>query len=58
MESNVSPLQIKYFDGNPSNIESAVNRFLKERGDNIEVINFEVVNTENQGSSGIGTCYI
>jgi hypothetical protein len=43
--------RIKQFTGEPSFIEVEVNTFLAQAGDNIDLVDFRVVDTENEGAS-------
>ena len=42
--------RIKQFSGDPSFIEVEVNTFLAQSGDHIELVDFRVVDAENEGS--------
>ena len=43
--------RVKQFAGDPAHIEIILNQFLEQSGDNIEVIDFRVLDTETKGSS-------
>jgi hypothetical protein len=43
--------RIKQFTGDPSFIEVEVNTFLAQSGDNIDLVDFRIVDTANGGSS-------
>jgi len=43
--------RIKQFTGDPSFIEVEVNTFLAQSGDNIDLVDFRVVDAANEGSS-------
>ena len=43
--------RIKQFTGDPSFIEVEVNTFLAQSGDNIDLVDFRVVDAENERTS-------
>jgi hypothetical protein len=50
--------RIKQFTGEPSFIEVEVNTFLAQSGDNIDLVDFRVVDAENESSTPKNVLYL